>query len=168
VLHTAYISLGSNVGDRLGNLQDAIARMGELGDVSRVSSWYETEPVEFTEQPWFLNGVAELRTEMTASALMQGLLKIERAMGRERNRPKGPRNIDLDLLLFDNDIVNTSELTLPHPSMHERRFVLAPLAEIAPNAIHPILQETALQLLESLPMGSEVRRVDKPGSTSSE
>jgi 2-amino-4-hydroxy-6-hydroxymethyldihydropteridine diphosphokinase len=89
-------------------------------------------------------------------------LKIERAMGRERNRPKGPRNIDLDLLLFDNDIVNTSDLTLPHPSMHERRFVLAPLAEIAPNVMHPILQMTALQLLESLPAGAEVRRVEEP------
>jgi 2-amino-4-hydroxy-6-hydroxymethyldihydropteridine diphosphokinase len=162
VLHIAYISLGSNVGDRLGNVQDAIARMGELGEVVRVSSWYETEPVEFTEQPWFLNGVVDLRTELAARALMQELLKIERAMGRERNRPKGPRNIDLDLLLIDNDIVNTPDLTVPHPSMHERRFVLAPLAEIAPNAKHPILHATALQLLESLPAGDEVRRVEEP------
>jgi len=135
--------------------------MRELGEVTRESSLYETEPVGFTEQPWFLNGAVELRTELAAAALMRELLGIERAMGRESNRPKGPRNIDLDLLLFDNQIVNATELTVPHPEMHERRFVLAPLAEIAPDAIHPILRKTALELLEALPAAGEVRRIDQ-------
>jgi 2-amino-4-hydroxy-6-hydroxymethyldihydropteridine diphosphokinase len=159
MLHTAYISLGSNVGDRQANLREAISRLVEAGNVSRVSSWYETEPVEFIEQPWFLNAALKIETHATPLELMRTLLSIERAMGRERNRPKGPRNIDLDLLLYDDEIVNTPELTLPHPAMHQRRFVLAPLAEIEPQAMHPLLRKTAQELLETLPAGPEVRRV---------
>lgn len=157
--HTAFIALGSNLGDRHRNLRGAIARIAELGEVVRVSSWYETEPVEVTNQPWFVNAALELHTDLEALALMRGLLKTEQAMGRQRQVPKGPRTIDLDLLLFDDEVINTPELTLPHPAMHQRRFVLAPLAEIAPGVTHPVFAKPASTLLETLTDTSEVRRV---------
>src|SRR4051794_35040518 len=117
--HTAFLALGSNIGERFAHLREAIARIGAtLGTVVRVSSWYETEPVEMTDQPWFVNAVVEIDTELEPLALMRGLLNIEEAMGRRREVPKGPRIIDLDLLLFDDEVINTPELTLPHPAMH--------------------------------------------------
>ena len=146
----------------MAQLRDATQRLQEAGKVVRISSYYETEPMEFTAQPWFLNCVVELRTEITPVELMRMLLRIERAMGRERNQAKGPRNIDLDLLLYDDETVATPELTLPHPAMHARRFVLVPLAEIAPGAMHRILRKNARQLLASLPEGGEVRRWTTP------
>jgi 2-amino-4-hydroxy-6-hydroxymethyldihydropteridine diphosphokinase len=161
MFHTAYIALGSNLGDRDGNLKQALRRLRGVGSVTRVSSWYETEPMEVTDQPWFLNGAVELHTQREPDSLMRALLEIEREMGRERTRTKGPRSIDLDLLLFDDETVNTPELTLPHPAMHERRFVLAPLAEIAPQVIHPVLRRPALTLLETLPEGGEVRKITR-------
>jgi 2-amino-4-hydroxy-6-hydroxymethyldihydropteridine diphosphokinase len=161
-MHTAFLSLGSNVGDRLARLREACERLQVAGEVVRISSYYETEPIEFTAQPWFLNCVVELRTEITPVELMRTLLRIERAMGRERNQAKGPRNIDLDLLLYDDETVTTAELTLPHPAMHARRFVLVPLAEIAPAAMHPILRKSAQQLLADLLEGGEVRRWTPP------
>ncbi|MCU1283891.1 MAG: 2-amino-4-hydroxy-6-hydroxymethyldihydropteridine pyrophosphokinae [Acidobacteriales bacterium] len=124
-----------------------------------VSSFYETEPMEIKEQNWFLNCVVELRTEMSAAELLEGLLQIEREMGRERLRPKGPRNIDIDILLFGNQIVDEKGLKVPHPMMHERRFVLAPLAEIAPDAIHPVFKRSAAELLSVLPAGDVVRKL---------
>ena len=157
--HIAYLSLGSNVGDRAESLRTAIAQLAALGDVTKISSIYETEPVGVTGQSWFLNCVVELRTNKDAPELMRALLEVERAMGRERKQVKGPRNIDLDLLLFDDTTVNTAELTVPHPAMHERRFVLEPLAEIAPGAFHPKLRKTAWKLLESIPRDYEVRRI---------
>jgi 2-amino-4-hydroxy-6-hydroxymethyldihydropteridine diphosphokinase len=158
-MHTAYLSLGSNIGDREKNLREAIAHLHQAGQVTRVSSYYETKPMELAEQPWFLNCALELQTSLTPVVLLQTLLKIERMMGRERTQAKGPRNIDLDLLLFDDQVLHTPELSLPHPAMHTRRFVLVPLAEIAPDAVHPILQKTALVLLKSLPDDDDVRRV---------
>ncbi len=157
--HTALIALGSNIGERETNLREAIRRIGELGEVTRVSSFYETEPVEVTDQPWFLNAALELRTELEPLVLLRSLLRVEQAMGRYREVPKGPRNIDLDLLLFDDEVINTPELTLPHPEMHKRRFVLAPLAEIAPGRLHPILHKPALTLLGMLTDPAIVRRV---------
>lgn len=159
-LNTAYLSLGSNVGDRFGQLQEAIRSLALLGEVRQVSSFYETEPMEFTDQPWFLNCAVELRTRYTPHNLMQALLAIEQEMGRIRNQPKGPRRIDIDLLLFNQEVVQHDELTVPHPAMQERRFVLAPLAEIAPQALHPIYKKNAAQLLSDLgKRGGVVRRL---------
>jgi 2-amino-4-hydroxy-6-hydroxymethyldihydropteridine diphosphokinase len=163
MIHLVYLSLGSNVGDREAQLRDAVARLGALGRVAAVSSLYETEPVEFTEQPWFLNCVAALETNDTPQQLLAGILDIEQEMGRRRVQKKGPRVIDIDILLFDNVIVNdettdSNALTIPHPAMHQRRFVLEPLAEIAPELLHPVLKKTIRELLDALPEGQIVRK----------
>lgn len=153
-----YLSLGSNVGDRQRNLREAIRRLQALGRVIEVSSFYETEPVEVAEQPWFLNCAVGLEMCQPSSALMAGVLEIEREMGRLRVQKKGPRIIDIDILLFGDEIVNTPDLTIPHPAMAERRFVLEPLAEIAGQARHPVLKKTAGELLHDLPAGQTVRK----------
>jgi 2-amino-4-hydroxy-6-hydroxymethyldihydropteridine diphosphokinase len=153
--HLVYLSLGSNIGDRETHLREAIQRLQVLGPVQSISSVYETEPVEFTDQAWFLNCAAALETSSTPTQLMQQLLEIERAMGRQRLQKKGPRTIDLDILLFGDEVVNTVALTIPHPAMQYRRFVLQPLAEIASDAIHPVLKKTIQQLLEDLPPGQK-------------
>lgn len=158
-----YLSLGSNIGDREGNLRDAISRLGGCGPVMAVSSFYETEPVEFTEQDWFLNCAVALETSLDAAALMKQLLKIEQEMGRKRAQKKGPRVIDLDILLFGDLVVETSELTIPHAAMASRRFVLEPLAEIAAEARHPVSGKSVRELLEALPGGQLVRRVHASG-----
>jgi 2-amino-4-hydroxy-6-hydroxymethyldihydropteridine diphosphokinase len=154
----AYLSLGSNIGDREANLRDAIARLETLGRIAAVSSIYETEPVEVADQAWFLNCVVALETSHAPESLMKELLSLEREMGRERIQRKGPRTIDLDIVLFGDLVINSPTLTLPHPAMHQRRFVLEPLAEIAPDAWHPGLKKTARQLLDELPAGQVVRR----------
>ena len=154
----AYLSLGSNLGDRAGHLREATRRLQSVGHVQSVSSFYETEPVEFTDQPWFLNCAVALETASTPKELMTQLLEIEKIMGRERIQKKGPRTIDIDLLLLADLVVNRPGLNIPHPSMHERRFVLEPLAEIAPEAKHPSLNKTVRELLEELPSGQSVRR----------
>jgi 2-amino-4-hydroxy-6-hydroxymethyldihydropteridine diphosphokinase len=159
VLTTVYLSLGSNIGDRAGNLNAAIERLGALGKVPAVSAFYETEPVEFTAQPWFLNCAVRLETEQTPTQLLTGILEIEQRMGRRRDQPKGPRSIDIDIVLFGDVVVETPELTIPHPAMSERRFVLEPLAEIAPKARHPTFKQTIRELRDALPMGQAVRRL---------
>lgn len=153
-----YISLGSNLGDREQNLRTAIERIGKLGEVKAVSSIYETEPVEYTAQPWFLNAAAALETELMPRQLMSSLLAIEQDMGRRRTVAKGPRAIDLDILLFGNSVIETPQLTVPHPAMHERRFVLEPLAEIAPDVRHPVFQRSVREMKDALPAGQSVRR----------
>jgi len=152
-----YLSLGSNVGDRAENLHAAIDRLRSLGDVVAVSSFYETEPVEFTAQPWFLNCAVKLNTDHTPQELLSGILDIEQQLGRRRGQLKGPRTIDLDILLFGDSIVDDPGLRIPHPTMHERRFVLEPLAEIAPEVLHPIFQRTIRELRDALPPGQSVR-----------
>lgn len=150
---TAYISLGSNLGDRESTLRHALTLLRDrTGHVVAISSFYDTEPVGFTEQPKFINAVAQLETTLLPEKLMETLLAIERELGRDRSAtvPKGPRTIDLDLLLYDDRIIDFPALTVPHPAMHERRFVLEPLAEIAPNAVHPVLKRTARELLAGL------------------
>jgi len=153
-----YLSLGSNVGDRAENLKKAIHDLGRLGKVVAVSSFYETEPVEVTEQPWFLNCTLQLDTEKMPRQLLNGVLAIEQEMGRRRQQNKGPRNIDIDILLFGNSVVQAKGLTIPHPAMHERRFVLEPLAEIAPGVHHPVLKRSVRELRDALPPGQEVKR----------
>ncbi len=156
-----YLSLGSNIGDREISLQDAIARLDGVGTVKSVSSFYETEPVEFTEQALFLNCAVALGTSFTPAELISQLLGIERSLGRERTQKKGPRTIDIDILLFGDLIVASPDLTIPHPGMAGRRFVLEPLAEIAPQAIHPGLKRTVQQLLDELPPGQKVWKFRK-------
>ena len=153
-----YLSLGSNLGDREGRLREAITRLESVGQVVAFSSFYETEPVEFTSQPWFLNCAVALETSMMPRQLMAALLRIERAMRRRRIQKKGPRSIDIDILLFGDAIVDVPDLTIPHPAMHRRRFVLEPLAEIAPEVLHPLLKKTIRELREALPAGQEVRK----------
>ena len=153
-----YLSLGSNVGNREGHLRNAIARLQAHGPIVSVSSFYETEPVEFTDQAWFLNGVVALETKETPEQLMAAILEIEQSMGRKRLQRKGPRSIDIDILLAGATILDSPALTIPHPAMHQRRFVLQPLAEIAPDVRHPVLKKTIRELLEALPAGQEVRK----------
>jgi 2-amino-4-hydroxy-6-hydroxymethyldihydropteridine diphosphokinase len=154
---TAAIALGSNLssefGDREANLREALRRIETLGRVTAVSSFHDTEPVGYTEQPRFLNAAALIETELWPLELLRGLLEIERAMGRDRaSAPaKGPRVIDLDLLLYDDVELETSELTLPHPAMHQRAFVLGPLAEIAAEWRHPGTGRTVGELMAELP-----------------
>jgi 2-amino-4-hydroxy-6-hydroxymethyldihydropteridine diphosphokinase len=155
-----YLSLGSNVGDRENYLRDAIRRLTSLGRVALVSSFYETEPVEFTEQAWFLNCGVALETTKTPEQLLTALLRIEREMGRRRTQTKGPRTIDIDILLFGDVVIDTPALTIPHPAMYQRRFVLEPLAEVAPEARHPLLKKTVRELLAALPAGQAVRKVE--------
>jgi 2-amino-4-hydroxy-6-hydroxymethyldihydropteridine diphosphokinase len=162
----AYVSLGSNLGDRAGFLLLAVGGMLAAGlDVIRLSSIYETQPVEYTEQPVFLNLVAELRgsTLPTPEQTLARLLRIEFALGRTRDIRFGPRTIDLDLLLFKDEQRDTEFLTLPHPRLHLRRFVLVPLSELVPNLIHPVLQQSISDLVANCEDQSTVKRWNPQG-----
>jgi 2-amino-4-hydroxy-6-hydroxymethyldihydropteridine diphosphokinase len=152
-----YLSLGSNLGDRVANLRTAIQRLGSLGTVRKVSSFYETEPVEVADQPWFVNCVVALEFDGSARHLLRHALTIEQEMGRQRLRHKGPRNVDIDILLCGESTIDEPGLKIPHPAMHQRRFVLEPLAEIAPDACHPRLKKTVRELLAAFPPGQCVR-----------
>ena len=153
--HQAAIALGSNLGHREATLREAITRLAALGTVHAVSPFYDTEPVGYLDQPRFLNAALLLKTDFAPLPLLDLLLAIEQAMGRDRASvaPKGPRTLDLDLLLYDDLILHTPELTLPHPALHERRFVLQPLADIAPTLRHPATGLTIAELLSQLPQG---------------
>jgi 7,8-dihydro-6-hydroxymethylpterin-pyrophosphokinase len=176
-MEKVFLSLGSNLGDRLANLRLALAALGQFSSISALSDAFETQPVGYTEQPWFINAVVEIVIDNPAlrrlaiddrspdhpsagevdspHRLLARLLSIERSLGRRRQAsnaiPKGPRTLDLDILLYGSRVIQSSELTIPHPAMHVRRFVLQPLAQIAPLAQHPVLHQSALQLLQALP-----------------
>lgn len=153
----AAIALGSNLpqpaGSREANLLAAVERVARLGTIRAVSNFADTEPVGYLEQPRFLNAALVLETELPPPPLLEALLAIEREGGRDRSHAiaKGPRSIDLDLLLYDEIVCASPLLQLPHPELHRRRFVLAPLAEIVPGMMHPVLLQTVLQILASLP-----------------
>ncbi len=153
-----YLSLGSNVGDRLQNLRTSIAALDDAGvSVRRISKIYETEPVDFLEQDWFLNCVVEGETALSAAELLQALRRIEQKMGSAKAFAKGPRIIDLDILYFNDAVIDAVGLQVPHPRMADRRFVLVPLAEIAPGLRHPITQKTATEMLQATSDRSAVR-----------
>src|SRR5258705_566548 len=156
-----YVGLGSNLGDRAGYLLLAVRGMLGIGlTVKGLSSIYETEPVDMPDQPPFLNMVAEIRADIPFSPeqVMARLLRVEYSLGRTREVPMGPRTLDLDLLLYGDERRATEFLSLPHPRLHVRRFVLAPLAELAPQLVHPALHKTIGELLESVKDNSAVRR----------
>lgn len=155
--HHAYIGFGSNLGDRLKNCRTAIEALAELPTcrLLSTSSFYETDPVGLVEQPSFINGVVLLETVEDAHRLLRQMLTIEISLGRIRTLKWGPRSIDLDLLFYDDLIIDSPELCVPHPFLHERRFVLEPLHEISPNFRHPSLGKTVAELLDDLKDGDE-------------
>jgi 2-amino-4-hydroxy-6-hydroxymethyldihydropteridine diphosphokinase len=154
-----YLSLGSNIGDREKNIARAIGALDARGlRVMGQSSLYETEPLEIRDQAWFLNCAIAIETELAPQPLMAILLEIEREMGRERRVPKGPRLIDIDILLYGSKVVREPGLEIPHPRMAERKFVLVPLAEIAGEANHPVSMMTIAEMLEATADRSEVKK----------
>ena len=159
-MKTAYLGLGSNVGDREANLRAAIERLRAPDlRVLRVSPVYETEPVDYTGQRWFLNLVVETETSLLPMQLLARIAGIELALGRVRAIPKGPRTIDIDILLYGQAVMRGEALEIPHPRMGERRFVLAPLADLAPDLRHPIARRTVSEMLGAAPPQT-VRRVE--------
>jgi 2-amino-4-hydroxy-6-hydroxymethyldihydropteridine diphosphokinase len=157
-MHTVYLSLGSNIGDRAEYLRQAMMQIETGGfEIKKHSSVYLTEPVELHEQNWFLNCVVETATKFEPHQVLDLIRKIEAKAGRQRLVRSGPRTLDIDLLLFDAEIIHSSELEVPHPRMQERRFVLVPLCEFAPTLRHPVLQRTMAELLAECPDHSAVR-----------
>lgn len=148
--HTVYLALGSNLGDRRGNLTAALRRLSAAVHIDALSSLYETEPVGYLDQPQFLNMVCRGNTRLSPTDLLHHTQKIEIALGRQPTFRNGPRPIDIDILLYDDLQIEQEGLTIPHPRMTERAFVLAPLAEIAPELIHPMSGKTMQQLLATV------------------
>jgi len=166
---TVYLSVGSNLGDRAANLREATLRLHELGRIIVQSSIYETEPVEVEDaQPWFLNCAVAVETELDAAEFLKRALAIEQAMGRERTGVRSARSVDIDIIFFGDQVISRKGIEIPHPRMAHRRFVVEPLAEIAPQLKHPVLKRTMVELLNGLSTASalgRVRKLDMPMNT---
>lgn len=159
-MSTAYLLIGGNLGNREDNLSTAIKLIEEhCGTLAKSSSIYETAAWGMTEQPTFLNRALEISTSFNARQLLRKILKIEKMMGRVRNEKLGPRTIDIDILLYENDVHDLPFLKIPHPELHNRRFALVPLAEINPELQHPVLKKTIAELLEECPDNLEVKKI---------
>ena len=158
---TAYLGIGSNMGDRQAYCGEAVRLISRFPGTSliEVSSLYETAPLELADQDWFINCVAAVRTTLSPQELLQACREVEQFLGRKRSARFGPRTIDLDILFYGDQIIRETDLTIPHPRAHERRFVLEPLAEIAPGMEHPALRKTIPQILQAMKDHQEVRRL---------
>lgn len=160
----ACIGIGSNIGDKIGNCKKAIELLGKNTSIAikKTSSFYETEPVGYKDQDWFVNCAVEIETDLKPLSLLSLCQAIESEMGRTREIKYGPRIIDLDILLYNNDIINDKDLRIPHPEMHKRRFVLQTLSDIAPDTIHPALKITIARLLRDVNNGGAVKKIISP------
>ena len=158
-----FLSAGSNLGDPKANLEFALSELAKAGTVLQTSSYFETEPVGFTEQPWFLNLAIEFETRLSPVELLHLCLRIEDSRARKRGFPNAPRTLDLDILFYGNAVIRENNLIIPHPRLAERKFVLEPLAEIAPNFMHPIMKKSIQTLLKNCTDKSLVR-LQKPPS----
>ena len=145
--HIVYLALGTNLGDRLANLKQAIASLTPQMEVKAKSSVYETPPWGYEDQPKFLNQVVKVKTYLEPEALLKHLKRLEVALGRKESFQNGPRLIDIDILFFDDTVVNTSSLVIPHPRLHERAFVLLPLMDIAPDLVHPVNKKSVSEMV---------------------
>ncbi|HEX5413235.1 MAG TPA: 2-amino-4-hydroxy-6-hydroxymethyldihydropteridine diphosphokinase [Terriglobia bacterium] len=158
-----FLSLGSNLGDRSANIGRALDALGAAGiRVRRVSSFYRTEPVDFRQQPWFINCVAEVETELLPLQLLKATQKVERDLGRRRSINKGPRKIDIDILLYENVVVRSAALTIPHERMAARKFVLVPLRELEAGLRHPVTDRTVVEMLNETVDSSQVISIKPP------
>lgn len=159
-IKSAYLSLGSNQGDRVKNLEDARLKISinPCIQITSLSSLYETEPVGYQEQEWFINQVLKVETTLSPLELLNVTQEIEKKLGRKRNIRWGPRTLDIDILFFEDSVLTTPDLTLPHPRLHERKFILVPLAEIAPSLIHPVLGESIINIVINTPDKNLVKK----------
>jgi len=163
MMRRVYVGIGSNLGDREFLIRKAVESLRQLPqtNVSGVSSLYDTEPVGETEQPPFLNAVAWIETELLPRELLWQMLLIEKRMGRVRSKRWGPRSIDLDLLFYDDELIDEPDLQVPHPEAHRRAFVLLPLLELDPNFRHPVTGETVRRMIQKLPPNPPVRKLGR-------
>jgi 2-amino-4-hydroxy-6-hydroxymethyldihydropteridine diphosphokinase len=161
-IQKVYISTGSNLGDRKAYLDRAVSALARIGAISQISPCFETEPVGFPDQPWFLNQAIELETRLSPRRLLKYCQRIEASCGRSRTFPNAPRTLDIDILLYGDLLINSPDLVIPHPRLVDRRFVLEPLARIASHVMHPALGKSIGSLLEACRDSSEVRLATKP------
>ena len=159
MMSVVYLGLGSNVGNKEDHLKRAIDALSQLGKIQNVSPLYFTEPVGDVVQNWFLNCVVEMETEREPQILLSSVKEIERILGRKKTMEKGPRVIDIDILFYDDRIIRTKTIIIPHPSIHERLFVLQPLLDLNAQFVHPLLKKTIRELYESHPWSQKVVRV---------